>query len=114
MNLLDRAVELEWRFIVIIERHWRPKRDTDVKTVIGGEEQRRADRHGAFGNNLTGSLHRDLERAAGPRHDIARLDFDLHLAGRQLFRGADLRTLNDEKVVFIAQDAVFNEAGQAA
>src|SRR5439155_26936788 len=44
-----------------------------------------------------------LKWAAGPRHNIARLDFDLHLAGRQLFRGADFRALNDEKIVFVTR-----------
>ena len=44
MHLLDRAVEVERRFIVIIERDGRAERDANVETIIGGEDQRRADR----------------------------------------------------------------------
>ena len=37
VNLLDLAVELERRLVVIVERHWRSERYADVEAVVGGE-----------------------------------------------------------------------------
>ena len=65
-----------------------------------------------MGNDLAVHLHRHVQRT--PRQliglDEARLDFNLHLAGRERFLGADLRPLDLEEVVLVAEDAVLHEA----
>jgi hypothetical protein len=50
------------------------------KQVVRGEQQRRADRHFAFGDNFAVHHHRHLQRAPGSGHDIARLNLDFHAA----------------------------------
>jgi hypothetical protein len=59
-------------------------------------------------------LHGHLQRTPGPGHNIVRPDFDLHAAGWQFFRSTDLRALDDEEVVFVAENPVFHEAGETA
>ena len=56
-----------------------------------------------------------FKRTAGPaaRHSAVSISiFTLPIG--QLIRGADLRALDDEEVVFVAEDAVLDEAGEAA
>ena len=60
------------------------------------------------------TLHRDVERTGRFGLGVRGLDLDLHLAGRQLLLGADLGALDDEEVVLVAEDAVLDEAGEAA
>ena len=54
-----------------------------------------------------------LSGPAGLGHYVGRLDLDLHLADRELLFGADLRALDDEEVVLVAENAVLHEAGEA-
>ena len=114
MHLLDLAVELERCLVVIVQRHRRAQVAADVEAVVGGEQQRCADRHLAFGDDLAVDLHGHVQRAAGFGYGVGRLDFDLHLAGGQLLLGVDFRPLDLEEVVFVAEHAVLHVAGQAA
>ena len=66
------------------------------------------------GDHLAVDLHGDVERAAGLGHGVGRLDLDLHLARGELLLGADLRALDDEEVVLVAEHAVLHVAGEAA
>lgn len=50
MHLLDRAVEQKRRLVEVFERDRRAEVGANVEAVAGGEEQRYADRHVAFGD----------------------------------------------------------------
>ena len=111
MRLLDLAVELERRLVVILHADRRAEVDAEVEAVVGGEEQRRADRHYAGGDLLAVDFHHDLERTGGLGLDVSGLDFDLHFAGRQFVLGLDVRAHELEQVVFVGQHAVLHVAG---
>ncbi len=52
VGLLDLAVELKRRLVVILETNRRAEVDTEVQALVGGKPQRRADGHHARGNFL--------------------------------------------------------------
>ena len=62
-------------------------------------------RHLAPDDDLAVDLQRDFQRGAGPGHDGLSFDLDLHLAGRQLLLRLDLRPLDLEQVVLVAEHA---------
>jgi hypothetical protein len=111
VNPLDGSVELERHLVKVIKRHRRTVGNADVEAVVACEEQRRGYRHLACRNHFAVHLHGDVERSSGLEHCVGRLDFDLHLADRELLLGADLRALDDEEVVLVTENAVLHEAG---
>ena len=84
VNMIDRAIKLERRFIEVIQRYRRAEVGADVEAVVGGEQQRRADRHFALCDDLAIDPHGDIQRAGGLEYGIGSLDFDPYLARGEL------------------------------
>ena len=83
---IDLAVEAERSFVVVVQRHRRAEADADVEAVIGGEQQRRADRYPALREDLPIDSHDDVERSGGPLLCIRGLHDDRRGAGLQFGR----------------------------
>src|SRR3984885_10297313 len=112
-HLLYFSVELERRLVVVIKRDRRPQGDADVEAIVRREGDRCRYRNLAGRNHSPIDLHGDVERSTWPEHCIRRLDLDLHLTNGELLLGADLGALDDKEVVFVAENAVLHEAGEA-
>src|SRR5215471_6040113 len=63
MRLLDGAVELERRLVVVLQPHRRAEVNTEVEAVVGGETERGADGHHARGDLLAVDFQDHFERA---------------------------------------------------
>src|SRR6516162_9229931 len=109
----DLPVERERRLVEVVQRHRRAEVAADVETVVRGEGEWGADRRLPLGYQLPIHLEHHIQRGTGCGRGQLRFDLDLHLADGQLVLRLDLRALDLEQVVLVAESAVLDVAGQS-
>jgi len=93
VDSLDHSGERERRAVVVVEGNGAAEAGADVQAIVGGEQQRRADRDKARGALLAVDRDRDVQRAARLDLRVLRADRDRRQSGREGLLGADLRAL---------------------
>src|ERR1019366_6025404 len=101
----DLPVKGERRLVEIVERYGRAEVAADVEAVVCGEAERGGDRYTALRHDLAIDLQRDVQWGAPLGHGQLRLDFNLHLASRQLVFRLDLRALNLKQIGCVTKHA---------
>src|SRR5690606_3811452 len=90
------------------------KIDSEIEAVVGGEQQGRTDGDPALGGLFAVDLQDDVERTRGSDHCVSRLHLNDDFAGGEPLLRLDLRALNLEEIVFVAEYAVLDIATETS